>query len=173
MPKPTTKDRLLTEIQREREALEQFLDMLAPEQMTHPGALGTWSVKDVLAHLVEWEQMFLGWYAVGKRGEIPATPAEAFTWRQLPQLNRQIFEKHRDRALEDIQKQFESSYRKMLKTIQGMTEEELFTRGYYAWTNKNALVTYIIPNTSSHYRWARTQMHKQLQVAKEEQSIPA
>lgn len=173
MPRPTTKDRLLTEIQKEREALEGFLDRLSLEQMTQPGALGTWSVKDVLAHLVEWEQMFLGWYATGKRGELPTIPAKGFTWGQLPQLNQQIFKKHCDRDLEEIQKQFESSYRKMLKAIRGMTEEELFTRGYYAWTNKNALVAYIIPNTSSHYRWARTQMHKQLRVAKAEQSIPA
>lgn len=27
-----------------------------------PGVVGDWPVKDVLAHLVAWEQMCLGWY---------------------------------------------------------------------------------------------------------------
>jgi len=166
MPRPTTKNRLLETIQIERSALEGFLAELTAAQMTQPGIVGEWSVKDVLAHLIEWEHMVLSWYSAGLQGKVPVTPAEGFNWAQLPQLNRQIYEKHRDRALADIQKEFKSSFKKMLSTIRSLSEEDLFTRGRFAWTKNNTLGAYFISSTSSHYHWARTTMKKGLKAGK-------
>ena len=67
------KTQLLSEIQRERRSLDDTLALLSARQMTKAGVTrGGWSVKDVLAHLVEWQQMNLGWYAAGLRGEPPS-----------------------------------------------------------------------------------------------------
>ncbi len=164
MPRPTSKDQLLSEIQKERGALEEFLATLTPEQMVQANVLGEWSVKDVLAHLIEWEQMVLSWYKAGLRGKVPPIPAEGYNWGQLPALNQHIYEKHRDRALDDVLKQFRASYRQMLKLAQGLSEKDLFTPGRYAWANKNQLAAYITSCTSSHYRWARTGMRKGLRA---------
>jgi hypothetical protein len=167
MPRPTTKKQLLTEIQKERAALADLLVDLSAEQMTQPGVLGAWSVKDVLAHLIEWEQMVLGWYAAGKKGKIPAIPAEGIKWSELPRLNQQIYEKHRDRSLPDVLKQFVASYRKIFKLAEGLSEKDLFTRGRYAWTGTTTLAAYIIGCTSSHYRWASTGIRKGLKAKSE------
>ena len=166
MSKPTTKDELLAVAQSEREALEQFLSELSSDQMTQPGIVGEWSVKDVLAHLLEWEQMVLSWYAEGRQGKTPAVPSKEFNWGQLPQLNQFIYEKHRRRDLADIQKDFNASYRKTMKTIQGLTEDELFTRGHFPWTKANTLAAYFGSCTGSHYRWARTEMRKGMKTKK-------
>ncbi|HUF00019.1 MAG TPA: ClbS/DfsB family four-helix bundle protein [Anaerolineales bacterium] len=164
MPRPTTRNALLEAIETERNTLEQLLAGLSPGQMIEPGLVGAWSVKDVLAHLLEWEQMVLNWHAAGLKGKVPVTPADGFNWAQLPQLNQQIFEKHRDRSLADIQKEFEASYRKILKTIQSLSNEDLFTRGRFAWTRNNTLGAYFISSTSSHYQWARTTLKKALKA---------
>jgi hypothetical protein len=164
MPRPTTKNGLLEAIDFERAALEQFLAELSPEQMIEPGIVGEWSVKDVLAHLLEWEQMVLMWHSAGLRGNVPVTPSKEFNWGQLPLLNQQIFEKHHNRSLADIQKEFHSSYRKIRRTIQGLSDKDLFTRNRYVWTKNNTLGAYFISSTSSHYHWARTAMKKGLKV---------
>ena len=166
MPKRTTKKELLEEIEKERTALEEFLSALTPEDLTRPGALGPWSAKDVMAHLLEWEQMFLGWYKAGLKGRIAEKPAPGFKWNQLPQLNQQIYEKYSDRSLPEVQKQFRASYRQIMKTLQGMEEHDLFTPKRFAWTEKHALVNFIVPNTSSHYHWARTEMQKGMRKKK-------
>jgi len=166
MPRPTTKNQLLETIEIERKALEKFLTELSPAQMIQPGVVGEWSVKDVLAHLIEWEHMVLNWHSAGLQGKVPVTPAEGFNWAQLPQLNQQIYEKYRTRALAEIQKEFKSSYKKMLSSIQGLSEEDLFTRGRFAWTKNNTLGAYFISSTSSHYHWARTTMKKGLNAGK-------
>lgn len=164
MPRPTTKAGLLEAIETERSALEQLLAELSPEQMIEPEIVGNWSVKDVLAHLLEWEEMVLMWHAAGLEGNVPVTPSEEFNWGQLPQLNQQIFEKHHNRSLAIIQKDFQSSYKKIRKTIQGLSDEDLFTRNRYAWTKNNTLGAYFVSSTSSHYHWARVAIKKGLKA---------
>lgn len=162
MPKPTSKDQIIETAQAERVALEQYIAGLTDEQMNRPNIAGDWSAKDVLAHLIEWEQMVIQWYETGVKGKVPAVPSEEYNWGQLPQLNHAIFLKHHDRNLADIQKDFKSSYKKIIKVIQAIPEKELFTRGYYPWTRNNALAAYFVSATSSHYHWARTLLRKGL-----------
>lgn len=160
MPKPTTKKQIIEIAQAERTALEELLATLSFEQMTQPNLIGGWAIKDILSHLIEWEQMVIQWYKTGVKGEVPAVPSEEYNWGQLPQLNHSIFLKHRDKSLANVQKDFKASYKKIMKTIQDIPEKELFARGHYGWTRNNTLAAYFISGTSSHYRWARKEIRK-------------
>jgi hypothetical protein len=164
MAKPTTKSQLLAEIEHERQALEQLFATISAEHMAQPDIVGPWSIKDVVAHLIAWEQLFLGWYAAGLRGEKPALPAEGFNWRQLPQLNQHIYEQYHERDLNEILERSRLSYREIYQLVESLPEEDLFTPGKHAWTGKNALVTYIAANTNDHYRWARQEIRKGLKA---------
>lgn len=160
MPRPTNKAQLLSAMQQEHEALDKALAALSPDQLTYVSKTTQWSIKDVLAHLLAWEQMCLGWYKAGLRGETPPLPAKGYNWAQIPALNRAIYERYHDCVLAEVLKQYRTSYRQMLKTVQGLTEEDLFTPKRYAWTGKNALAAYFIGATSSHYLWARKEVRK-------------
>lgn len=162
MPKPTTKEALLKDIQKEHKALEKFLAELTPQQMVQPGAIAEWSVKDVLAHLAEWEQLLLVWHQAGLRGEIPPLPAPGYNWGKMDDLNQEIFEKYRNWSLESVLDYFRRSYSQVLEAVQAMAEDALFTPGRYAWTKKNTLADYVVPCTSEHYDWAREEMLKRL-----------
>jgi hypothetical protein len=135
--------------------LEKKFGRLTPEQMVWPGSMENWSVKDILAHLADWEQRFIGWYQAGKRGETPVTPAPGLHWGQLPILNQQWYEKHMDETLDEVMEQYEASYRQILDLVEDMSEEEIFTPGYYGWTGVKPLLNWINANTASHYNWAR------------------
>jgi hypothetical protein len=146
---------VLERIQTERRRLETSLKGLSREQMETAGVVGDWSVKDVLAHLVEWEQMFVGWYQAGLHGEVPQVPAPGISWGELDRLNQQIYAKHRDRDLDKILEEFRASYDKALATIQEMSEAEMFTPCQYTWLGEGSLVGYILANSANHYRWAK------------------
>ncbi len=160
MPRPTSKKDLLAAIEKERGALDQYLETLTPMQMEEPNIVGAWSVKDVLAHLFEWMQMCMDWHKTGLRNEIPVLPAPGFKWNQTPQLNQHIYEKYQDMPLEEVLGKFEASSQEILEIIQALSNKELFTAGHFAWTKKNTLGTYFVSATSSHYLWATKEIRK-------------
>jgi hypothetical protein len=166
MPRSFTKIQLLEDARRERAALGKSLERLSPEETVRHSAPDDWSVKDVLAHLIEWEQMVLGWIETGRSGKIPAIPVEGYKWSQLPALNQHIYEKYRDRPLAEILELFHSSYQQVLASIQGFPEEILFTRGYYSWSGNNSLAAYFHSCTAAHYLWARKEVQKKVKVQK-------
>lgn len=151
---------VLERIRVERRRLENKLAELTADQMVEAGVVGEWSVKDVLAHLVDWEQRFKGWYEAGLRGEVPETPAPGLSWRDLDVLNQQIYEKHRARDLDAVMAEFDRSYEQVLAMVEGVAEEEMFQAGRYGWLGEENLVGYILVNTANHYRWAKTQIHR-------------
>jgi hypothetical protein len=150
----SNKSELLSAIHDERQTLEKKIAGFSPVEMVWPGAMGEWSVKDILAHLVDWEQRFIGWYEAGKRGESVQTPAPGMTWRDMSLLNQQGFEKHRYETLEKVLSDFDRSFSQILALLKTMTEDEIFTPGYYSWTNKSSLAGWISSNTDNHYLWA-------------------
>jgi hypothetical protein len=154
------KEDILDRIQTERRRLDNNLADLTEQKMIESGVIGEWSIKDILAHLVDWEQRFLGWYQAGLRGEIPHTPATGMTWGDLDQLNQLIFEEHKDQPIEHVKAEFQTSYQQVLNTVKAIPEEDIFPVGRFAWTRKSNLAAYILANTANHYRWAKTQIRK-------------
>jgi hypothetical protein len=155
---------ILERIQTERRRLQENLATLSDEQTEVAGVVGAWSVKDLLAHLADWEQRFLGWYEAGLRGEVPETPAPGIRWEELDVLNQQIYERHRDRAWEEVWRDFCASYEQVLATVEGIPEEDMFTVGRYAWLGEGNLVGYILANTANHDRWAKDQIRDWLKA---------
>jgi hypothetical protein len=151
------KEEILARIRTERRRLEQNLVLLDEAQLIRPGVVGDWSVKDILAHLADWERRFLLWYQAGQRGEVPEIPAPGLSWAQLDLLNQRIYEANRDRPLAEVLATFRRSYRDTITAIEAIPEEEIFAAGRYAWVGvDNNLVDVILANTANHYRWAKT-----------------
>jgi nicotinamidase-related amidase len=156
MPKPTTQQQLLDEAEKEYGALQRQVASFTRDEMVRPGVIGDWSIKDILAHLLEWQRMLMSWYEIGLRGEKPAVPGEGYKWSQLPALNQAIYERYRDMALDDARNQLEASHKRMLELARSLSEEELFMPGHCAWTGTVPLASYINSCAGAHYRWART-----------------
>ncbi|HEY5544674.1 MAG TPA: ClbS/DfsB family four-helix bundle protein [Gemmatimonadaceae bacterium] len=162
MGKRLRKQALMDEIRRERAALDETLVGLTPRQMTRAGVTrGGWSVKDVLAHLVEWQQMNLDWYAAGLRGEKPAMPAPGYTLRELPRLNEMIYRKHHRRSLQAVRRDFESHHDQIVALISSLSDSDLVTLGRFSWTGPSwTLSDYLRASTAAHYLWARTRIRR-------------
>ena len=162
MGKRLRKVDLLKAIDLERAALDKTLAVLTPRQMTQPGVTrGGWSVKDILAHLAEWQQMNLDWYAAGLRGEKPQLPAPGFTLRDLPRFNHMIYLKHHRRSLRAVMDDFQVHHDQILALIKSLTDSDLTMLGRYSWTGPSwTLSDYLRASTAAHYLWARTRIRR-------------
>ena len=162
MGKRLRKTELLREIERERQALDDVLAGLSPRQMTKAGVTrGGWSVKDILAHLVEWQRMNLDWYAAGLRGEKPAIPAPGYTLRDLPRFNAMIYRKHHRRSLSAVVADYRSHHCQVVDLIRRLPDADLVTLGQFSWTGPSwTLSDYLRASTAAHYLWARTRVRR-------------
>jgi hypothetical protein len=162
MGRQLRKKELLTEIQRERRSLDDTIALLSTGQMTRAGVTrGGWSVKDVLAHLVEWQQMNLNWYAAGLRGETPAMPAPGFTLRELPRLNAMIYRKHHRRSLRAVMRDYRVYHERVVTLIEALPDADLVTLRRFSWTGPSwTLSDYLRAATAAHYLWARTRIRR-------------
>jgi hypothetical protein len=166
MGKRLSKQQLLAEIEEQRTALDRCLALVPQRLMTRAGVTrGGWSVKDILGHLVQWQQMNLDWYAAGKRGEKPAMPAPGYTLRELPRLNQMIYRKHHRRPLRTVLEDYRSYHTRVLTLIETLTDDDLVTLGRFSWTGPSwTLSDYLRASTSAHYLWARTRINRWLRA---------
>ena len=162
MAKQISKDQLLKDIRTERRRLEKNLSALTREDMILSGVTGTWSIKDILAHLVAWEKLFLEWYFMGVQGGIPNTMPVGMSQKTIDALNQRIYEKNQRRSLNEILEEFHSSYQEILRVIESIPEEDMFTHNRFRWTGPLTLADYIAGNTCNHYAWAKSQIRKWL-----------
>jgi hypothetical protein len=143
----------------ERQKLEAKVAGLTPAELSFPGSMGEWSVKDILQHLVDWEQRWIRWYEAGKRGEAVTTPEVGYNWRQMNILNEKYRQKSKDRPLEDVLADFHASYQQIVTIVGGIPEAEMLRLGVYDWTKKLPLIAWIAANTCKHYKWATRMIH--------------
>ncbi len=150
-----SKQALMDDIRATHDSLCARLAEIPKARWHEPGVWGDgWTLCDLVAHLAEWQHMFLGWYEDGLRGATPEMPAPGFKWSETPRLNRAIWEKHRLRSHVAVRAEFESGYSRIVHIVEALTPQQLLRPGHFAWTGKHPVATYIGPNTASHYRFA-------------------
>jgi hypothetical protein len=151
----SSKQALIESIEQEHERFLILARSIPQARYLEPGVWGDrWTIKDLFAHLTEWEQMFLRWHREGLAGGSPALPAPGFNWGQTPALNLSIWRKHSSRSLRSVLRGFATSYREIHALAASLSEDQLLTPGYLAWTGRLPLASYLGPNSCSHYRTA-------------------
>lgn len=118
--------------------------------------------RDIIAHLHHWNELLLGWYKKGQKGNKPAIPAEGYTWKTLPAYNKSIWETYLDKSLDDVLPLFKKSFRKVYKIIESHREDDLFEKKKLNWTGSTSLAAYLISCTCSHYDWAYKRIKKSM-----------
>ena len=92
MPRPKNKTELIELSNKNYDALMSYVNEMSERDQMAEFPLGTMNqnIRDVLAHLHHWHFMMLEWYQIGMTGVKPPMPAEGYTWKSTPELNRWI-----------------------------------------------------------------------------------
>lgn len=162
MGKRLSKQDLLKEISVETNKLDSLLEKLTAAQMVESGVTpGGWSVKDILAHLIGWQQMILSFHKAEMRGEIPEVPGHGLTWRDTPKLNSMICAEFKDVPLDEILKTFRASHKEMLQLVDDVLDNDFTKVRRFQWLGPSWTVSdYVRAETASHYKWAGNHIKK-------------
>lgn len=159
MEQPKSKSLMIERLQDERHRLERNLDGLSPAEMVQPGVVGEWSVKDVLAHLADWEAHMPVWMEAARRGDPVAEIEPGLNWKQFDEFNQRIYERHRDQSLEDVLDCFHSTHKQFMKMVEAMPEDEMLARGRYKFIGRGAVYNWL-GSYANHNRWAKTKIRE-------------
>ncbi len=118
------------------------------------------NLRDILVHLYEWHQLLLNWVSKNQSGEDAKFLPEPYTFKTIAEMNAGFWEKHQTTPYEKSVKMLKDSHEEVMKIIEGLTNEELFTNKYFPWTGTTSLGSYCVSATSSHYDWAIKKINK-------------
>ena len=106
-------------LEQARSQWEDVLAQLNEQRMLQPGIAGSWSVKDLIAHI--------SWY---EREMVPVIQQHVFTgsewWeRSTDERNESIYQQNRERPLQEVVQEGQSSYAELLQAVQDLSDEDL------------------------------------------------
>ena len=166
MPRPKTKTELLDAAEAQYAKLDSLIEgMSSDDQHTHfdpsitqIGKEAHWArdknLRDVLAHLHEWQRMLLDFVDANLHGQPRPFLPFPHTWRTTPTLNQEIWTQYQGTELEAIRENLADSHTAAVTLIGKFTNEELFTKAHFPWTGTTSLDSYCVSATSSHCEWA-------------------
>ncbi|MBM7541979.1 ClbS/DfsB family four-helix bundle protein [Amphibacillus cookii] len=162
MARPKSKVELLEAAEQNYQALLTLINTMTDVQQNgiFPFEDRDRNIRDVLVHLHEWHNMMKQWYQVGMGGEKPIMPRKGYSWKTISELNHAIWLDYQDTDLQTAKALLERSHHEMICLIDRHSNEELFTKKYYQWTNTTSLGSYLVSATSSHYDWALKKLKK-------------
>lgn len=170
MSHPTNKAELVQVLRASHKEMTNFLATLSDEDKTAPILDEGWSIKDSLQHLVDWENMMLGWVESSVRGVKPTRYREDFVAtgdgdeETMLRLNNALYEQGKMRPLGDVLADFNATHAKVLATLAKVSEADIFDENRFPWRNGSALGNVIAGNTFAHYEehlgWIRAGLAK-------------
>ena len=160
---PGSKAELMSAIKREWNALMDVVAKLeVAEKMTTLDE-GGWSPKDNLAHLSEWMNSVMG-YHMDKRPphEVMRIPEESARGWDMEIINPILFERNKNRALEEVKDELKQTYEKVLAKLDAMSFEDLMAPRHADDPEKRPLLLWVIGDTSGHFQEHRETIAKML-----------
>ncbi|MDO9630021.1 MAG: ClbS/DfsB family four-helix bundle protein [Acholeplasmataceae bacterium] len=120
--------------------------------------------RDVLVHLHEWHEMLFGYLDVSlNQKKEPIVPKEGYTWKEMNELNVEIWKKYQNTSLDDAKSLIVSSHVKLLYLILSLSDELLFERNQLKWASQT-LADFIDHCAAHHYEWAIELVQRQIKL---------
>ncbi len=119
------KQKLLGQIDRAWNSFQASYAGLSPAEMQAPDAAGSWSVKDILAHVTTWEEEALKNLPLILEGKRTARYKDQYGG--IDAFNEQMTERKRGLSLAEVLEQLETTHRRLLEYIVEAPDAEFVT----------------------------------------------
>ena len=158
MSRPTTKLQLQEASQTNFEKLFAIIESIPLDAQNTHFAYNERdeTLKDVLIHLYEWQNLLLTFVRtnLNKTSDfIPFLPPP-YNFKTYPKMNWAIKEKHHATSLEHAKSLLYQSHTEVMELIATLPIKTLFVKKHYKWCGNTSLGSYCVSSTSSHYDWA-------------------
>lgn len=145
------KQKLLELNRVEHDFLRRTVALLTPEQQVSAEIVPGWTAKDMLAHVTTWEQRVIGWIEAAEKGEPVDRPSTGYPDSVVNPINAADHALTKDLPLTEVMAAFERSFFEYQRMLSNLSDEALFTPGYFEFTGKHALWGFVAADGYEHY----------------------
>ena len=148
-----TKTELLSRLEREYARLAAVLASLTAEQWTVRGGIGSWSVKDMLAHVIAHQERAreeLRYAIRGERLEIDHSAVDAF--------NAQAAQTRKTDSVAVVLAAWHDSYQQLVSLVEGLSEADFSPTSALAQALDDTIDGALGNNTYEHYAEHRAEI---------------
>ena len=126
--------------------MELLLAQLSVAEINRPGAVGVWSVKDVLAHIAFWERYAVSTIRAVARGETPQLGADDETER----VNASVVAQYYQRSLAAVIADWQQAREDLLDALEDLGDADLNDPERFAWSEGRSLLERVAGNSFDH-----------------------
>lgn len=144
-----SKTDLIKNINENRAILEGLLAEIPKEDMLDIVDAG-WSIKDILSHIIAWEQNMVRWITITLEGGTPGDFPE--TRKAVDSLNEFQYQRDKEKGLEEVISEFSISFRAVLALAENMDEKVINDPNLFAWRIGRPIWFIIAANMYWHYQ---------------------
>jgi len=168
MARPTTKNDLINFAEKNYQKLMDKINSLSVQEQNKSFAFEDRdkNIRDLLIHLYEWHLLWMVWVKENQKGNEHSFLPEPYNWRTYPTMNEKIWKKHQTTSLEEAKASIDKTHQEIMQMIDGFSNQELFSKGVFAWTGGTTLGSYSASVTSSHYLWALKKLNRHIKSLK-------
>jgi len=124
---------LLAELNSEQEAWEGLLDQIGVDRMEEPGVAGSWSIKDVIAHLTAWRRRTVGRLEAVANGQ----PEPAHEWpadlAEDDDINAWFHARDRDKSVGEVLDESRRVFQQLVSAIEKLPHDALDDPARFPW----------------------------------------
>ncbi|HEY6059968.1 MAG TPA: DinB family protein [Gemmatimonadales bacterium] len=115
-------ERVLQRLGAEWAALLETYAGLSDAELLEPGVTGSWSVRDIIAHVTWWEEEALTHLPLVLRGGRP--PRYSVTYGGIDAFNARMTEERKDLSLAEVLRQRDDVHRRLIDYLRSVPEDQ-------------------------------------------------
>ena len=149
------KEHILAALREQFDQWEALLATLPKDQIERPQPPSRWSTKDIVAHLMAWQQLSIARVEAALADRKPVFPAWLTDLDPDPhgspdQANDLIYKTYRDQPWTDVYQKWQAGFLRFIDLSDQVSERDLLDGSRYPWLESYALATFLLASYDHH-----------------------
>ncbi len=149
------KDHILAALKEELDRWEELLSTLSDEQIMAPLLPSTWSIKDVIAHVMAWQQRSNARVEAALLDREPQFPVwsagvDPDEEGATEQINAWLYDTYQAQPWSQVHQAWRAGFLRFLETAEQIAEPDLLGTGRYPWLPGHPLAFILVASYDHH-----------------------
>jgi len=131
-------------ITKEKANWQRVVDQVGQDRMEEPGVMGEWTFKDLAAHLTGWRDQTIRQIEAEADGLPEPAPQWPDNLTEDDDVNDWIYQQNRDRPLEDVLSDADSSFDRLANAVGMLSEDQLNDPALFDSTGSRSLAEVMV-----------------------------